>query len=116
MITVKQWIITPLKYSFEAELPGKREVCPCCKGEGTTVNPSIDHDGLSEEDCQDKEFMDSYMAGNYDIRCQECDGRRVVDVLDWESLTPKMQQAVQRALDEQARDDAEAAAERRWGA
>jgi DnaJ-class molecular chaperone len=117
MIKVKQWIITPnLKLMFEATLPGKMIVCPCCNGQGTIVNPAIDYDGLSDEDCQDKEFMDNYMSGTYDITCTECQGRNVVAVLDWERLSPKMQKAVERAEAQIRADEAEAAGERRMGA
>lgn len=119
MKTVKQWIITPMfQYSIEVDLPAIRAVCPCCNEEGTTVNPSIDGDGIpgSEMDDLGSDFRESYMAGDYDVRCQRCNGNKVLDILDWERLSPKLQAAVERAIDEERAAEAEAAAERRWGA
>lgn len=119
MITIKQWIITPrFKYSVEVELPAKRAVCPCCNGEGTTVNPSIDGEGITgqEMDEMGADFRESYLAGDYDVACPRCNGNKVLDILDYERLSPKLQKAVDDAIEQEARDEAEAAAERRWGA
>ena len=55
-------------------------VCPVCEGEGKTVNPAIDCNGLTAEDSrEDPDFAESYMSGMYDITCQGCQGKRVVD-------------------------------------
>jgi hypothetical protein len=118
MITVKQWIITPkFKLHYEAKLPGKREVCGRCNGDGKICNPNIGPLTEGDMDLMDVgEFYLNLKQGVYDVRCPECSGNKVVDVLDWDALSPKMQKAVERAVDEQRRDDAEAAAERRWGA
>jgi len=54
-------------------------VCPVCKGEGKTVNPAIDCNGLSQEDfAADPDFAESYWRGDYDITCRACSGQRVV--------------------------------------
>jgi hypothetical protein len=54
-------------------------LCPVCNGEGTTVNPSVDCNGLSAEDFrEDPDFAENYFNGAYDIVCQGCDGRRVI--------------------------------------
>jgi hypothetical protein len=54
-------------------------VCPVCDGEGTTVNPNIDCNGLTEEDFrEDPDFAEDYMKGVYDITCAACLGNRVV--------------------------------------
>lgn len=119
MIKVKQWIITPrFKYCIEVDLPAIKAVCPCCGGEGTTVNPSIDGNGLTGEDMEElgPDFRESYLAGDYDVRCPECNGNRVLDILDWERLSPKLQEAVQEYIDEERASEAERAADRRWGA
>ena len=61
-------------------LPVVRVVCPVCDGTGTHVNPAIDGHGLSQEDFdQDPDFAESYFGGAYDIRCDHCGGKRVVD-------------------------------------
>lgn len=54
-------------------------VCPVCEGEGTTVNPDIDANGLTHEDFEDDpDFAEDYKAGAFNVRCRGCDGRRVV--------------------------------------
>lgn len=67
----------------ELELPAHFEVCPRCEGEGTHVNPNIDGNGLSAEDfAEDPDFAEDYMAGTYDVPCEECGGQRVLAVVD----------------------------------
>jgi len=117
MATIKQYIITPIfKLYFEATLPAKRIVCFRCNGEGTHVNPSIDGDGLTSEDMSDLDFMRSYIRGNYDVTCEECKGNKVLDVLDYDRLSPKLQAAVDRGEEEKAMVEMESASERRMGA
>lgn len=60
-------------------------VCPRCDGEGRHTNPAIDGNGITQsdrEDWADDDFMEDYMAGHYDVRCEECEGRNVVDAVD----------------------------------
>jgi hypothetical protein len=115
MIKVKQYIITPVfKLWYEATLPGKRVVCHQCNGEGTMVNPNIGV--LTAHDMEDEDFRESYMSGVYDVACGCCDGKRVIDVLDYDALSPKMQLAVDKAEKEIAADEAEAYYEQKWGA
>lgn len=55
-------------------------VCPVCDGEGKTVNPDIDSNGLTAEDFRDDpDFAEDYMSGAYDIQCRACKGLRVVE-------------------------------------
>jgi RecJ-like exonuclease len=101
----------------DLEIPARFEVCETCNGKGSHVNPSIDSHGLSREDFdEDPDFAESYFAGDYDVPCNECDGRRVVPVVD-ESRASK--EAIAAAISKQE-DDAEyaalCAAERRAGA
>ena len=49
-------------------------ICPTCKGKGTTVNPAIDANGLSQEMMEDEDFLDGYMSGVYDQPCRACNG------------------------------------------
>ena len=59
----------------------KYEVCDCCRGRGKVVNPSIDAGGLTREDFdEDPDFHEAYMNGDYDVKCPECDGLRVVPI------------------------------------
>jgi hypothetical protein len=54
-------------------------LCPVCNGEGKTVNPNIDDNGLTEEDFrEDPDFAEDYKSGVYDITCNACHGLRVV--------------------------------------
>ena len=54
-------------------------ICPVCEGEGKTVNPAIDCNGLTAEDFnEDPDFRENYMSGMYDITCRGCNGQRVV--------------------------------------
>lgn len=67
-------------------LPMHKEVCGRCRGEGTIVNPAVDGFSTSDECWQDEDFRDGYLSGRYDITCPDCDGLRVVDVVDEETL------------------------------
>lgn len=50
-------------------------ICVVCDGDGTTVNPAIDGNGLSAEDFHDDpDFAEEYMRGTYDIACRACGG------------------------------------------
>lgn len=58
---------------------GPYEVCPCCQGRGSVVDPNIDCGGITpDEFADDPDFADSYFSGRYDITCPECRGIRVV--------------------------------------
>lgn len=75
----------------EATLPCKYEVCPVCRGKGTTVNPAIDGHGISAEEFEeDPDFRDDYMNGVYDVPCRECDGLRVIAVVDEQAADPEL--------------------------
>jgi len=72
--------------SFEnIVLPAHRVVCPRCDGEGKHVNPAIDGNGLSAEDLADDGFREDYFSGVFDVRCEECNGERVVMEIDEEA-------------------------------
>ena len=50
-------------------------ICPVCDGDGTTVNPAIDANGISAEDfVADPDFRDDYMSGVFNITCRACGG------------------------------------------
>jgi len=93
---------------FEAELPAKYEVCDRCRGKGTHVNPNIDGNGLTAEDfAEDPDFKEDYFSGVYDVTCQECEGLRVVPVLDEENIPPKILKMYREDQEQQAEWDAE---------
>ena len=104
-------------------LPTKFEVCDLCNGKGTTVNPSIDAGGLSQEDFEeDPDFEEEYFSGRYDITCPQCRGKRVVPVVSVESMS-KDQKAVYDEYIKEKQEEAEEAyndrrtymAEMGWG-
>lgn len=96
-------------WSMDVTIPCKLEVCDRCGGHGHHVNPAIDGNGLSQEDMDDPDFMDGYMAGHYDVRCEECGGEKVVPVADLDRMSWR-----QRAIwFDYLRQEAEARAEER---
>ena len=118
MRKIKQWIITPkFKFHYEALLPAKRIVCPHGDGIGTQDHSAFS-DGITQSELEEMDYESrrSYARGDYDERCSLCDGANVVDVLDYESLSDKMKKAVDDSLEQQARDDMDAAWEKAWGA
>jgi hypothetical protein len=81
-------------------------VCPVCNGEGTTVNPNIDYNGLTHEDFdEDPDFKEDYMSGVYDITCAGCSGKRVVKQ---ERITELEQNAEDRRMAARENGDFEA--------
>ena len=73
--------------------PAVYEVCPLCNGRGSHVNPSIDCGGISDgdefwdDDADDADDADEdgesrYFRGDYDVKCNECEGKRVVPTID----------------------------------
>ncbi len=96
----------------DEEYDAKYVVCPCCDGAGKYVNPSIDSHGItSEEFAEDPEFAESYFSGNYDVRCETCNGLRVVMVPESEDGLKAYEDACRWESDYHA----ECAAERRMG-
>jgi hypothetical protein len=73
----------------EHQLPAKFEVCSRCEGNGKHMNPNIDGNGISPEQFRDDpDFEESYFRGDYDVSCEECEGERVVAVVDEANCDP----------------------------
>lgn len=73
-----QWVTTKQKVG-SAMARVKWILCPVCEGDGKTVNPDIDSNGLTAEDFrEDPDFAENYWSGMYDITCRGCNGHRVV--------------------------------------
>ena len=97
---------------FEVELPSKFEVCGRCEGKGTHVNPNIDGNGLSREDFEeDPDFEEAYFSGVYDVTCEECEGLRVVPVVDEEKCDARLLKLYQ---DDQRAEAESRAEDRMW--
>lgn len=67
---------------FEVFLPTKRALCSRCDGRGVH-----DHEAFSDgitmgEFAEDPDFHEAYMRGAYDVKCSECNGERVVTLID----------------------------------
>jgi len=53
-------------------------ICSRCDGHGTIVNPSVDGNGLTQEDFdEDPDFREAYFGGVYDIACPDCESGKV---------------------------------------
>lgn len=75
------------------EIPFKYELCDLCLGKGEHVNPSVDSNGLSQEDFdEDPDFEENYHAGMYDIICLQCNGKRVVPIPDADAVPPELKE------------------------
>lgn len=98
-------------------LPMHKEICDVCRGEGKIVNRSIDGNGLSPNDYDlDEDFWDGYRSGHYDVICDECNGLRVIDVVDSEVMSVEMLKAWDDFNDEIDSDVAYHLSEMRMGA
>ncbi len=69
---------------WEKEHPqrAKYEVCDRCDGFGVHTNPAIDGNGLTSMDIErlgGMDFLEEYLNGDYDVRCEKCGGNRVID-------------------------------------
>jgi len=96
----------------EKSYPAKAEVCHCCNGKGTCVNPSIDCHGISmNEFDEDPEFKENYFRGHYDIICPHCNGKNVILV----PTTSEGKENYANQLQEEYNYQAEIEAERRFG-
>lgn len=98
----------------ELPLPKKFEVCPTCKGHGTS---SAYLGAFTSEDfADDPDFMERYLAGDYDRPCERCSGEGVVEVVDEEALTPELRRLYDEAVEGEIRYRQEVDMERRFGA
>ena len=101
---------------LEIEIPKKFEVCPRCEGAGKHTNPSIDGNGLSREDFDaDPDFEEDYFNGVYDVSCEECHGKRVIEVGDLEAMTDEVREAYKAAVEWEVNYAEERAHEIRMG-
>lgn len=110
-------LVADFEAAYDVALPTRKIVCPQCDGRGSTVNRSIDGNGLDPNDPDlDETFWDDYRSGVYDVVCDECHGANVVDDVDRDRCAP----AVLEQWDEYRRDVndaiAEQLAELRFGA
>ena len=68
----------PVREDGEYTLNITRVICSLCRGYGKVVNPSIDCNGLTQEEFdQEPGFEENYNAGMYDITCPQCKGKSI---------------------------------------
>lgn len=65
---------------------------------------------------EDPDFCDDYRAGVYNVTCEECHGRNVVDVIDTERMPAEAREALYGWWQEEAADRRYSEMERRMGA
>ena len=102
---------------YEIKLPTVVVVCYRCGGRGMHTNPAIDGNGISSEEMHERgeEFLEDYLGGLYDITCQECNGRNVVEEVDEAKLDPATLKEWRQWLQDEADVYAMEAAERAYG-
>jgi predicted methyltransferase len=101
---------------IEIELPAKFDVCSRCNGKGVHVNPSIDGNGLTQEDFdEDPDFEESYFRGDYDVCCHECDGKRVTIEPDFDAMNDEQKNLATRRNESLYYDMRERQYEERFG-
>jgi len=81
---------------IEVQIPARYEVCDRCEGRGKHVNPSVDGNGLSQEDFdEDPDFRENYFSGVYDVPCEDCKGQRVILVPDEANADPETKKLIE---------------------
>ena len=98
----------------ELSVPSKRELCRECDGTGRTdcFDNGISSEMWSEMNGDERE---EYRGGMYDAPCRECKGAKVVEVPDYDAMTPEQRKGVDDYYAEMASLAADEAAERRAG-
>ena len=100
------------------DLPVHYEVCPRCEGKGKHMNPGIDSHGITGEEWErdwDDESREAYFSGGYDVKCEECRGKRVVSVVDLDALEPDLRKKYRAHLRDEADERRSRASAERWG-
>ena len=99
-------------------VPSKYEVCDGCSGKGSHVNPAIDGHGISGEEWAewDDDERDAYRDGRYDVVCEDCNGKRVQLVPNFEvTWAPGLQELWESYWEGKAEDRRERDSERTYG-
>lgn len=75
--------------SDKITLPAVFVVCERCRGRGVHDHPAFANGFTRDDEFVDDDFIESYMRGDYDVRCEECGGKRVTPEVVVEALTEK---------------------------
>lgn len=115
MKTITTWVMTKKGNQFQIELPAKHVVCPECDGCGKVLRGGLRGAVIDQENLDDPDFCESYFGGDYDVRCDVCNGENVILELDYDRLSQKMKDRVDKQADHESRSRMDAEGERRWG-
>lgn len=90
-------------------------ICNCCEGNGAVENPAFSNGFTSSEwhDMHEDE-QSAYMAGDYDVSCEQCQGTGKIQVPDVARMTfgeKRLLVIERREAREEARIDREIRAE-----
>jgi DnaJ-class molecular chaperone len=99
----------------ELELPARYEVCGRCNGHGCHDHPAFSN-GITASEWRDEwdcESREDYLAGRYDVTCEECEGLRVVLEVDEWTCDPKLLEEYRADMQDRAQQEAEDASIRR---
>ena len=105
----------------EIPLPTCWEVCDRCNGEGKHSNPSIDGNGITASEMaemcyEDEDFADNYFSGVYDVTCHQCDGKRVMKVVNLGAMSEEDIAEYHSQQEQRRESELESYYERRAGA
>lgn len=89
-------------------VPVKWEICSCCQGHGKS-SAYLGAYTSDDMDDMDDDFIQDYIDGRYDRRCDECEGSGKVEAADVARMPPDMLTAWR----DQEREDAAMRAEER---
>lgn len=103
-------------YETEHRIPAQMAVCGRCDGKGRHCNPSIDGNGITQDEWAEwDDDRETYLNGGYDVACYDCGGKNVVPSVDWDALSDEIAERVHEHLQWEADYAAECEAERRMG-
>jgi DnaJ-class molecular chaperone len=73
------------------------EVCGTCEGTGSMERRDLDMSRMvdSMREDGDDEGIERYMRGAYDVSCDQCQGKNVVFVADWETVPEWASEAIE---------------------
>ena len=96
-------------------IPASYAVCGLCDGKGKHVNPSIDYNGISQEEFdEDPDFEEAYFEGAFDVTCYRCLGKRVEPMVAWDQLTNEQSRIAREAIEYHQEYVSESESESRW--
>ncbi len=105
-------------YEREFLVPALAVVCGRCDGRGTHDHEAFSN-GITSSEWDgpdwDEESREAYMRGAYDVRCTECEGKRVQLVPDEARAPTGFMEIYGKALDDDYRGRLEREHERRMG-